>query len=177
VSGNDGERLDGHEDAAAASPPSPSVLIDVLGRTPAVLAFALDQVPADRYDRRRFEDRWSVTECVAHLVAAQQVLIDRFVRFEREDDPRIADYEPPPPSDPRYRGEDLDDLQARFAEIRARTVTRLEGYDEGYWLRTGRHESFDPYGTKILLGHALHVDYAHLLQIERAGLAIVDSAT
>jgi hypothetical protein len=163
------------EEASSASSPDPSVLIDVLRRTPEVLALLLDPIPADRLHRRRFDDRWSVTECVGHLLDAQRILIDRFLRFEREDDPEIEDYEPPPPSDPRYRGLDIVDLQSRFAETRARTVERLEGYDADFWSRTGRHASFAPYGTRILLGHMLNVDYAHLLEIERTGLTIRDS--
>ncbi len=110
-------------------------------------------------------------EWICHLIDAQPVLIGRFEQFERYDDPLIADYEPPPPSDTRYRDRDFGEAMSAFAKIRAETVNQLQGYDASFWARSGRHESYSPYGTRILLSHMLNVDYAHLFGIESAGLS------
>jgi len=97
--------------------------------------------------------------------------LTRFSQFETEDDPLIADYEPPPQSDNRYRDRDFAAAVVQFAELRAGTIRRLESYDEAFWNRRGRHASFSPYSTKILLGHMLNVDHAHIFGIENTGLA------
>jgi len=150
--------------------PGTSTVIETLSRTPAVLQHLLAEIPADRHDGRRFEGQWGVKEWLCHLVDAQDVLLGRFRQFETEDDPLIADYEMPPPSDIRYRDHDFSTALTRFADVRARTVTQLRAYDDAFWGRRGRHESFSPYGTRILLMHMLNVDYAHLFGIENAGL-------
>lgn len=149
--------------------------IDLLSRTPTVLQHLLSQIPADRREARRLEGQWSVKEWLCHLIDAQNILIDRFSRFEMEDDPLIADYEPPAQSDNRYRNRDFNEAVSQFVDLRADTVCRLESYDGTYWAKCGRHESYSPYGTMILLGHMLNVDYAHLFSMEMIGLAVAKS--
>ena len=46
----------------------------------------------------------------------------------------------------------------------------LNGFDKSYWKREGSHDVFSPYNTKILLTHALNVDFAHIFSIEQLGL-------
>lgn len=150
-----------------------STLIGLLSQTPAVLQHLLVQIPADRHDTRRVESQWSVKEWLCHLIDAQDVLMGRFTQFETEEDPLIADYEPPPQSDTRYRDRDFAAAVVQFGNLRASTIRRLQGYDEAYWTRCGRHESFSPYGTRILLTHMLNVDYAHMIGIEKIGLGIM----
>ncbi len=147
----------------------------MLSQTPAVLEHLLSEIPADRRDVRRVEGQWGVKEWLCHLVDAQDVLMARFRQFENETNPLIADYEPPPPSDSRYRGRDLDSAISRFAEVRSASIQTLQRYDNAFWNLSGRHESFSPYGTRILLSHMLNVDYAHLLGMEKAGLGKIGS--
>ena len=150
-------------------------IIDLLGQTPVFLRHLLQQIPADRRDLRRAPGLWSVKEWLCHLIDAQDILMSRFTQFETEDDPLIAGYEPPPQSDTRYRDRDFEEAVARFTSIRADSVERLKSYDDEYWSRRGRHESYSPYSTKILLGHMLNVDYAHLFSMERIGLGTAES--
>lgn len=49
-------------------------------------------------------------------------------------------------------------------------ISQLKSYDNSYWDKEGRHDAFAPYSTKILLTHAINVDYAHLFSIEQLGL-------
>ena len=49
-------------------------------------------------------------------------------------------------------------------------VATLRAFPDAYWQRTGRHTGFTPYSARILLTHALKVDYAHLFSIEQLGL-------
>ena len=151
------------------------VLIELLRQTPIVLEHLLAQIPGDRYDCRRSENAWGVNEWLGHLVDAQHVLIGRFAQFESEEDPLIGDYEPPPQSDDRYRGRRCATAVSEFADLRSDTIRQLASYSEAYWDKRGRHDSFSPYGTRILLGHMLNVDHAHLFSIESAGLAKVES--
>ena len=150
----------------------PSVLIQVLDQTPAVMRHLLSQIPAERQGVRRVENQWCAKEWLGHLVDAQDVLMARFGQFESGPDPLIADYQPPTQSDTRYLDLDLDAAVARFAGVRSASIRKLQGYDDTFWDLLGRHESFSPYGTRILLNHMLNVDYAHLFGIENAGLTI-----
>lgn len=148
------------------------MLIEIMSHTPTVLESLIDQIPSDRRDTRQIEGQWSVKEWLCHLIDAQDILMHRFKQFETEDDPLIADYEPPPQTDTRYLGRDFNESLVEFAQVGENTVKQLQSYDAAYWKRTGRHESFSPYGTKILLGHTLNVDYAHLFSMERIGLGM-----
>jgi hypothetical protein len=94
-----------------------------------VLRHLLVQVPTDRYDVRRFGGEWGVKEWVCHLVDAQQILLGRFEQFEKDADPLISDYQPPPQTDERYRDRDLSAAVADFTMLRAHSIVRLRGYD------------------------------------------------
>ena len=150
-------------------------LIEILSQTPTVLHHIIAEIPTDRLNTRRFKKHWSVTEWLCHLIDAQDVLINRFKQFEVEIDPLIADYEPPPQSDTRYHDRDFTNAMNQFTALRAKTISWLRTFDEAYWDRCGRHASFSPYGTRILLGHMVNVDYAHLFSIEKIGFGTVES--
>jgi uncharacterized damage-inducible protein DinB len=152
-------------------------LIELLSQTPIALQHLLTQIPPDRHNVRRVETQWSVKEWLCHLIDAQDVLMARFTQFETTDDPLVADYEPPPESDTRYSDREFAAAVAEFADVRAASIDKLRNYDEAFWTKGGRHQSFSPYSTQTLLGHMLNVDYAHLFSIEQIGLGSVDSQT
>ena len=154
---------------------SPSTLIQVLSQTPAVLRHLLSEIPADRRDARRCEGQWSVKEWLCHLVDAQDVLMARFSQFDTEANPLIVDYQPPPQSDTRYQDRDFESAVVQFTNVRRASIRALQGYPEAFWNLSGRHESFSPYGTRILLSHMLNVDYAHLFAFEKLGLGTAAS--
>ena len=146
-------------------------IIECLEKTPAILKRYLNHIPEKLIKERRIENKWSIHEQVCHLVEAQSILIARFKLFNAEKNPLITSYNPGAnrPSD-YYLQLDMNEELNKFPIIRAGMVQMLRGFDEGYWGLEGRHEFFTPYNARILLTHALNVDYAHMFSIEQLGL-------
>ncbi len=141
-----------------------------MSNTPLHLENLLSDIPDFRFRERRLPGKWSIHEQVCHLVEAQQVLIDRFELFESMENPLIRNYNPDGADEPdRYLHMNMDDALRRFPMIRQDMVEWLSSLDDSFWEKRGRHEAFEPYGTKILLMHCLNVDYAHLFSIEQLG--------
>jgi hypothetical protein len=148
-----------------------SYIIDCLEKTPVILKSLLSQIPSELIRARRVKDKWSIHEQVCHLTEAQGTLIGRFRQFENEQDPLIEAYEPEEERpDTYYLDMDMNVELEMYVEIRAEMVSMLRGFPEEYWDQQGRHDLFSPYNTKLLLTHALNVDYAHLFSIEQLGL-------
>jgi len=146
-------------------------IIDCLERTPVILNNLLNQIPEDLLRIRRVDNKWSIHEQVCHLIDAQKILIDRFRKFETEENPLIKSYIPPDNWSSNYYFEmNMNDELERFPGIRTEMILMLRGFDPNYWKLEGEHEVFTPYNTKILLTHSLNVDYAHLFSIEQLGL-------
>lgn len=145
-------------------------LIECLERTPVILANLLKHIPQEIITEQRVNGKWSIHEQVCHLTEAQEILIERFQIFEKEENPLIKRYEPPiDQATDYYLNMDLKAELDRFKQIRNNMVLMLRAFDEEYWSLTGRHEVFTPYNTQVLLSHCLNVDYAHLFSIEQLG--------
>ena len=145
-------------------------VIDCLEHTPLILNNLLSQIPEDLFKIRRIDNKWCIHEQVCHLIDAQKILIERFKKFETEDNPLIKSHIPPERSSNYYLKMNMKDELEKFPDIRDEMILMLRGFDSSYWKLEGRHEVFEPYNTKILLTHSLNVDYAHLFSIEQLGL-------
>jgi len=146
-------------------------IINCLGQTPIILQGLLKQIPREFYSKRRLHNKWSIHEQICHLVEAQEILTQRFRQFELEKNPLIQSYVPlNDRSTDYYHSEDLELELSKFPDLRKDMIIRLKSFDEEYWELEGRHELFTPYNTRLLLTHALNVDYAHLFSIEQLGL-------
>ncbi|UCH66195.1 MAG: DinB family protein [Ignavibacterium sp.] len=146
-------------------------IIDCLEKTPAILNNLLNQIPKELFKIRRIKNKWCIHEQVCHLVDAQSILMERFKKFETEENPLIKSYNPPVRrSEDHYFKMNMNDELNKFPNLRKEMVEMLGAFDVSYWNRKGRHEIFSPYNTQILLTHSLNVDYAHLFSIEQLGL-------
>lgn len=147
------------------------IIIDQLEQTPIVLEALLAQIPRSRYTEKRLPDKWTIHEQLCHLVSAQDILIDRFRKFEREKNPHISSHDPVrDQAGGYYLDMDFDESLARFPRIRKRMVAMLRDFPQAYWSYTGTHDAFDPYNTQLLLNHCLSADYSHIFSIEQLGL-------
>ena len=147
------------------------IIIDQLEKTPIVLRALLDHIPRHRYREQRLAGKWTLHEQVCHLVDAQDILVGRFKRFEREVNPHISAHDPAEDQDRDYYLDmDLDAALARFPRIRKDMVEMLRSYPDPYWTRAGSHDQFEPYNTQLLLNHCLAADYSHIFSIEQLGL-------
>jgi hypothetical protein len=147
------------------------IIIDQLEQTPVVLGALLGQIPRSRYTEKRLPDKWTIHEQVCHLVSAQDILIERFRKFEREEKPHISSHDPArDQAEDFYLRMDFEESLARFPMVRKRMVGMLRAFPQSYWSRTGTHDAFDPYNTQLLLNHCISADYSHIFSIEQLGL-------
>ncbi len=147
------------------------MILNSLATTPQILSELVSTIHPDKFKLQRIPGKWSLHEQICHLVDAQQILIDRFKIFEKETHPHIQNYDPPSPDAfDKYLNMDMEVEMNRFPRIRREMIDMLKSYPDTYWSKTGTHENFEPYGTRILLIHCLNVDYAHLFSIEQLGL-------
>ena len=148
-----------------------NIIIKSLSNTPLILRNLLSTIPEEKYKLRRIPGKWSIHEQVCHLVDAQQILTDRFKLFENFETPIIKNYEPSSQHEKdKYMLMNMEHALEQFPVLRKSLIETLRAYPEKFWDKKGLHESFEPYGTRILLMHCLNVDYAHLFSIEQLGL-------
>jgi hypothetical protein len=154
----------------------PTVLadtVDLLRRTPVVISALLGGVPGDWTTTPDVAEGWRPRDVVGHLITAE--LDDWIPRAER-----ILDAGPSLPFDAFDRfahverdvDVPLDQLVARFAELRARTLARLDELvtDELDLDRPGLHPTLGEVTLRELLATWAVHDLNHLSQI-LAGMA------
>lgn len=145
---------------------------DLLRRTPDVLNALLRGIPQQWVDTADTTDGWRPRDVVGHLITGeltdwlartQRILdhgtalpFDRFERFAHED---------------RDQGKSLDELLARFAELRAANLRRFhEMVSEADLDRRGMHPSLGEITLRQLLSTWAVHDLDHIGQIF-AGMA------
>ena len=116
---------------------------------------------------------WGPTEVVRHLIAVErEVWWTRFASIQEADEPHWPWTEPG--LEPGLEDASLDEALARFADVRARSVAVLDGFDEAAWARTGSHATYGRLDVAGLLGIANDHDAEHLEGVSRLGAAAVD---
>lgn len=118
---------------------------------------------------------WSILEVVAHLADEEQ--FDFRPRLEST----LRDARAPwPPIDPerwaverRYNKGSLADAAARFASLRAESVSWLRGLESPDWNQTHVHPQFGPFRAGDLLSAWAAHDHLHLRQIAKRQFELV----
>jgi hypothetical protein len=147
--------------------------VDVLRRTPAAVAALLAGIPSAWTDTPDTADGWRPRDVVGHLISAE---IDNWIpRAERIlEDGTSKPFEPIDRVAHVARDADmpLDRLVARFAELRAGTLARLDELvtDETDLDRRGLHPSLGEVTLRELLATWAVHDLDHVSQIF-AGMA------
>ena len=104
---------------------------------------------------------WTPEQVVRHLIAVETVVHQaRLVDVAVHDRPAWSWSEPGP-----WLGEpdrDLEGVLARFAELRAATVARIQALDEDGWRRAGTHATYGKLDVAGLLRLAIDHDEDHL---------------
>lgn len=113
------------------------------------------------------EGEWGPSEVARHLIAVEhEVWWARFASIIDEDEPQWAWKEPG--LEPRLDGATLDEILARHAEVRGRSVAILEGFDDAAWARTGVHATYGRLDVVALLKVAMDHDAEHLASLTDA---------
>ena len=148
-----------------------AVLIDGLSNSPLILKEFLKQIPKEELKVRRIPGKWSIHENACHLAIAEEMIFERFQRFEADAKPTFNPYIPgkTTPSD------DLIDLDLEaclkgYQHIRSEMVKLLESYSEDIWAKKGTHPQYKQYDAHILMRHTLMHDHFHMYRIEELWL-------
>lgn len=149
-----------------------SDLLEVLGRTPGILAEFVKSIPEDKLDLRRGENFWTIAEHVSHLAEVQPMLLDRIERFINEEHPEFVPYIPGDAEDEPDTPAQLNmaDALGQFALYRDKQLTLLKNADDRIWQRNATHPEFDQYSFTILARHILLHDYWHMYRMEELWL-------
>ena len=147
-------------------------LLAGLRTTPIILREFVRTIPKDRLDLRRGEGFWTIAEHVAHLAQVQQMMLDRFQRFTKEEHPVFIPFlpgkeeeGPVTPARP-----DTDDALQQFEQYRSRQLVLLESADSDIWQRTASHPEYNQYSLYILTRHVLMHDHWHMYRMEELWL-------
>jgi hypothetical protein len=112
------------------------------------------------------EGEWGPSEIARHLIAVEhEVWWARFASIIEEDEPRWGWTEPglePGLDDATFEG-----ILARHAEVRARSVSILDAFDDAAWARTGVHATYGRLDVLALLKIATDHDAEHLASLTK----------
>jgi hypothetical protein len=142
--------------------------LEVIGRTPRVLAALLDGLP-DEVVLAPNPEGWSLKDIVAHLHDAESIaFVERISRLLDEDRPFIQSIDPPARLVAGgYSARALSDLLGDLQRLRAEHVAWLGSLSSAQLERAGEHDTAGEIRV-IDIAHqwAAH-DMAHLRQVGR----------
>jgi len=111
--------------------------------------------------RPQVDGEWTPEQVARHLIAVETIVHQaRLLDVAVHDGPAWSWTEPGP-----WEGEpdlDLDGVLARFAELRAATVARVNALDDDGWRRAGRHATYGKLDVAGLLKLATDHDEEHI---------------
>lgn len=110
------------------------------------------------------DGEWGPREIARHLIAVErEVWWTRIASIIEEDEPHWTWSEPG--LEPGLEDATLDEVLTRHAEVRARSVAILDGFDEAAWARTGVHATYGLLDVAALLRIATDHDAEHLASL------------
>ncbi len=131
------------------------------------LPILLEGVPREQYDKR-VEDRWSVTENVAHLARYHEISIERIRLILTEREPSVLAYRAEDDSEWRaWQARSFEEVMQRMHASRATLIGVAERLMADEWARTARHSRFGVLSLHAWLEFFLVHESHHLYVITR----------
>jgi len=144
-----------------------SSVIEALARAPRIVVPLVREMPASMLKRRPAPGKWSAHEHACHLAVVHRLFLDRLDYMLATPAPVITPYDPGRDDpDDALLSLDLEESLLRYADDRARLVSRLRELSDADWQRTAEHGEYSHYSVFIMFRHlALH-DFFHAYRIE-----------
>ena len=144
-----------------------SSVIEALARAPRIVVPLVREMPASMLKRRPAPGKWSAHEHACHLAVVHRLFLDRLDYMLATPAPVITPYDPGRDDpDDALLSLDLEESLQRYADDRARLVSRLRELSDADWQRTAEHGEYSHYSVFIMFRHrALH-DVFHAYRIE-----------
>ena len=137
--------------------------VSLLEKTPAILEMLLRDVPEDILDWKPAEDRWSITEVLAHLLVIEQLYGDRAKRIVVDQNPMLAKYVAS--NETEIRKKSARKYLEDFVALRQAHYFFWHGIPSSASSRTGIHPEMGAVTLLQLLNELANHDLGHLRQI------------
>jgi len=141
--------------------------ISSMEKTPVVLNYILHDMTNEQAKTLAPNAKgWNALEVMCHLVDLEELYFSRAKRIVSENKPEFAPIDPDAMAIQHdYAHQDIQDMYARFVQLRKEFIAFLTPLQEEDWARRGVHSSA---GVITLLEHATNVglhDLNHLAQM------------
>ena len=146
-------------------------ILEGLRRSGPILTAFVNSIPAAQMNRRRGDGAWTIAEHTGHLAQVQPMLLERILRFMREDEPEFIPYIPgEDDAEERPPVVEMPAAFEAFNRYRQKQVALLETADDLTWQKVGRHPEYALYSLYILVRHILMHDHWHMYRMEELWL-------
>jgi uncharacterized damage-inducible protein DinB len=144
-----------------------SSVIEALARAPRIVVPLVREMPASMLKRRPASGKWSAHEHACHLAVVHRLFLDRLDYMLATPAPVITPYDPGRDDpDDALLSLDLEESLQRYADDRARLVSRLRELSDADWQRTAEHGEYSHYSVFIMFRHLSLHDFFHAYRIE-----------
>jgi len=135
-------------------------LAEAFDKESASLVRFLDAIPADRYDYRYADGKWTIKEVLQHIIDAERIFAYRALRFARKDATPLPGFDEnlfaaSAKADTRR----WDKLVEEFKVVRRSSELLFNSFDEEQLQSNGISSNTPNYVLGlgfILIGHAMH---------------------
>ncbi len=135
-------------------------LTEAFEKESASLVRFLDTIPADKYDYRYAEGKWTIKEVLQHIIDAERIFSYRALRFARKDATPLPGFDEnlfaaAAKADTRS----WDKLVEEFKVVRRSSELLFNSFDEEQFQSNGISSNSPNYVLGlgfILIGHAMH---------------------
>jgi len=143
-----------------------ALLIDTLGKAPAILKDLVDSTPADKLAARPRKGIWTILEHVHHLGMTQIMLSRRIQSFLKDPRPTIVPFVPEGDNAPENIEKSIDELLRIYEDQRKGQISDISSASKEVWQKSADHPEYETYGFDILVRHILLHDFFHIYRIE-----------
>jgi hypothetical protein len=128
-------------------------------QTPAITEF-IESIPADKYDYRYGEGKWTIKEVLLHIIDAERIFAYRALRFARKDNTPLPGFDENLFADnSKADKRDWKDMVEEFKVVRKSSEYLFNSLDDDQLNATGVSNNSPVYVLGIgflLIGHSLH---------------------
>lgn len=135
--------------------------VQTLAQTPTTLMRILQEVPRDRFDERPADDRFSLTEMIAHLADHEVIALDRIVKAVEADGVHVHGYDVDErAAEKDYASRDPHHELEVFGNRRRETFDTISKFDDIDMQKHFIHSESGPMtvaeAVSMLMGHDLY---------------------
>lgn len=120
----------------------------------------LDTIPAEKYDYRYAEDKWTIKEVLQHIIDAERIFSYRALRFARKDKTPLPGFDENSfAAASKAEARNWDKLVEEFKVVRRSSELLFHSFDEEQLQSDGISSNAPNYVSAlgfILIGHTMH---------------------